>query len=68
MFSTVPYLWVPIVLRASHSLLLFYTCKHLYDKNPNNEQEESIRNHLCSIMYLRVPSVQDLYSEILREI
>ena len=36
--NTVLYLWVPIVLRPSHSLLLVYTCKHLYDKNMNNEQ------------------------------
>ena len=33
LFSTVPYLRVPIVLRSSHSLLLVYTHKHLYDKN-----------------------------------
>ena len=68
LISTVPYLRVPIVLRPSHSLLLVYTCKHLYDMNMNNEQEESIRNQFCSVMYLRVPSVQDLYFELLREI
>ena len=38
LFSTVPYLQVPIVSRRSHSLLLVYTNKHLYDKNLNNEQ------------------------------
>ena len=65
LFSIVPYLRVPIVLRPSHSLLLVYTDKHLYDKNLNNEQEEIIRNQFCSIMYLWVPSIQDLYSELL---
>ena len=39
-----------------------------YDKNLNNEQEESIRNQFCYVMYLQVPFVQDLYSELLREI
>ena len=68
LFNTVPYLRVPIVLRPSHSLLLVYTDKHLYDKNLNNEQEESIRNQFSSIMYLLVPFVQDLCSELLREI
>ena len=38
LFSTVPYLQVPIVLCFYHSLLLVYTGKHLYDKNMNNEQ------------------------------
>ena len=38
LFSTVQYLQVPIVLRPSHSLLLVYTGKHLYDKNMNNKQ------------------------------
>ena len=38
LFSTVPYIQVPIMLRPCHSLLLVYTCKHLYDKNLNNEQ------------------------------
>ena len=38
LFSTVPYIWVPIVLRPSHSLLLVYIDKHLYDKNMNKEQ------------------------------
>ena len=37
LFSIVPYLWVPIVLCPSHSLLLVYTSKHLYDKILNNE-------------------------------
>ena len=68
LFSVVPYIWVPIMLRPSHSLLLVYTCKFLYDKNLNNEKKESIRNQLCSVMYLRVPSIQDLCSELLREI
>ena len=68
LFSIISYLWVPIVLRPSYSLLLVYTGKHLYDKNLNNEQEESIRNQFCSVMYLRVPSVQDLCSELLWEI
>ena len=39
-----------------------------YDKNLNNEQEKGIRNQFCYVMYLRVPFVQDLYSELLREI
>ena len=60
LFNTVQYLQVPIVLCPSHSLLLVYTGKYLYDKNMNNEQEESIRNQFCSVMYLRVPFVQDL--------
>ena len=68
LFSTVPYLRVPIVLRPSYSLLLVYTGKHLYDKNLKNEHEESIRNLFCSVMYLRVPYVQDFYSELLQEI
>ena len=68
LFSIVPYLRVPIVLHPSYSLLLVYTGKHLYDKNMNNEQEESIRNQLCSVMYLQVPYVQDLCSELLWEI
>ena len=38
LFSTVQYLWVPVVLRLSHSLLLVYTGKHLYQKNMNNKQ------------------------------
>ena len=65
LFSTVPYIRVPIVLHPSYSLLLVYTCKHLYDKNLNNEQEESIRNQFCYVMYLRVPSIQNLCSELL---
>ena len=52
LFSTVPYLRVPIVLHHSHSLLMVYTDKHLYDKNLNNEQEESIKNQFCYVMYL----------------
>ena len=68
LFSIVLYLRVPIVLCPSHSLLLVYIGKHLYDKNLNNEQEESIRNQLCSVMDLRVASVLDLCSELLREI
>ena len=68
LFNIISYLRVRIVLRPSHSLLLVYTGKHLYDKNMNNEQEERIRNKFCSIMYLRVPSVQDLCSELLWEI
>ena len=68
LFSIVLYLRVRIVLRPSHSLLLVHTCKLLYDKNLNNEQEESIRNQLCSVMYLRVPSIQDLCLELLREL
>ena len=55
-------------MRPSHSLLLIYTSKLLYDKNLNNELEESIRNQFISVMYLRVPSVQDLFSELLQEI
>ena len=68
LFNNIPYIRVPIVLHPSHSLLLVYTGKHLYDKNPNNEQEESIRNQLCFVIYLRVPSVQDICSELQREI
>ena len=41
MFSTVLYLWVPIVLHPSHSLLLVYARKHLYDKYLNNEIYEN---------------------------
>ena len=37
LFSIVQYSWVPIVSCPSHSLLLVYTSKHLYDKNMNNE-------------------------------
>ena len=37
LFSTVLYLQIPIVMRPSHSLLLVYVGKHLYDKYPNNE-------------------------------
>ena len=37
LFSTIPYLWVPIVRRPSHSLLLVYADKHIYDKYLNNE-------------------------------
>ena len=37
LFSTVPYLRVPIVMCPSHSFLLVYTGKHLYNKNMNNE-------------------------------
>ena len=36
------------MLHPSRSLLLVYTCKHVYDKNMNNEQLESISNQLCS--------------------
>ena len=35
--TSVLYLWVPIVLRPSYSLLLVYAGKHLYDKNLNKE-------------------------------
>ena len=38
LFNTILYLRVPIVLHPSHLLLLVYTCKHLYDKNLNNER------------------------------
>ena len=38
LFSILPYLRVPIMLRSYHSLLLVYTSKLLYDKNLNNEQ------------------------------
>ena len=38
LFSIVPYIRVPIVLCPSHSLLLVYISKHLYDKKMNNEQ------------------------------
>ena len=68
LFSTVPYLWVPIVLHHSYSLLLVYTDKHLYDKNMNNEQKESIRNQFCFVIYVRVPYIQDLCSELLWKI
>ena len=36
LFSTIPYLRVPIVLCPSQSLIPIYTSKHLYDKNLNN--------------------------------
>ena len=35
--STVLYLWVPIVLCPSYSLLLVYAGKYLYDVHLNNE-------------------------------
>ena len=38
LFSILPYLRVPIMLRSYHSLLLVCTSKLLYDKNLNNEQ------------------------------
>ena len=41
LFNTVPYLQVSIVLRPSHSLLLVYADKHLYDKCLNNKQYEN---------------------------
>ena len=52
LFSIVSYLWVFIALRRPpHSLLSVYTGKHLYDKNMNNEQDESISNQFCSVLY-----------------
>ena len=44
MFNIVLYLQVSIVLRPSHSLLLVYVGKHLYDKYLNNELEENKSN------------------------
>ena len=41
LFSTVQYLRVPIMLHLSHSLLLVYVGKHLYDKYLNNEIYET---------------------------
>ena len=41
MFSIVPYLRVPIVLRSYHSLLLVYTDKHLYEKYLNKTMCET---------------------------
>ena len=41
LFNTVLYLRVPIVLRPSHSLLLVYVGKHLYDKYLDNEIYEN---------------------------
>ena len=38
LFNTIQYLRVPIMLRLSHSLLLVYTGKHLYDKNMNHKR------------------------------
>ena len=46
MFNTVPYFQVPIVLRPSHSLLLVYADKYLYDVYLNNEPYEHISNQL----------------------
>ena len=40
LFSIVLYLWVPIVLRPSHSLLLAYADKFLYDVYLHNEPYE----------------------------
>ena len=36
MFNTVSYIWVPIVLCPSHSLLLVYADKYLYVVYMNN--------------------------------
>ena len=44
LFDTVQYLRVPMVLRPSHSLLLVYASKHLYEKYLNNEQYENTSN------------------------
>ena len=60
MFSTVQYLWVPIVLCPSHSLLLVYSSKHLYEPYLNNEQYEkkvigsdAKTSQFCIVVYLR---------------
>ena len=55
-------------IKSTLFCFVIYTDKHLYDKNLNNEQEESIRNQFSSVMNLQVPSVQDLCSELLRVI
>ena len=41
LFSTLPYLRVPIMLCPSHSLLLVYAGKHLYDMYLKNEIYEN---------------------------
>ena len=46
LFSIVQYLRVPMVLHPSHSLLLVYADKHLYEKYLNNEQYENTSNQL----------------------
>ena len=64
LFGTVPYLHVLIVLRPSHSLLLVYASKYLYDKYLNNEIYENkvinsdAKTYLSFVLYLRVPSVK----------
>ena len=46
LFSNELYLHVPIVLPPSHSLLLVYAGKYLYDVYLNNEPYENKSNHL----------------------
>ena len=46
LFNIVLYLHVPIVLLPSHSLLLVYVGKYLYDVYLNNEPYENKSNHL----------------------
>ena len=41
-----------MVLRPSHSLLLVYAGKHLYEKYLNNEQYENTSNQLNAKAYL----------------
>ena len=74
LFSTVPYLWISIVLCPSHSLLSVYVGKYLYVVYLNNMIyinnyiKEITSNQLCSLVYLRVPSGQDFYYVLIREI
>ena len=76
LFSIVPYLRVPIVLRPSHSLLLVYEGKHLYDKYLNNEIYENkvinsdAKAYLSSILWCTYGylMLRDLCYVLLREI
>ena len=57
LFSIVPYFRVPILLCSSHSLLSVYAGKYLYVMYMNKIIYEIKSNQLCSVVYLRVPSV-----------
>ena len=56
-YYTISYLWAPIMLCPSHSLLPVDTGKYLYVVYMNNMIYEIKSNQLCSIVYLRVPSI-----------
>ena len=51
MFSTVPYLRVPIVLCSFHSLLPIYVGKYLYVVYMNNMIHGIKSTQLCSVIY-----------------